>query len=113
MFRQAKSGNWICYICNDLNRNPAEKTMCPHGHRRLVGQDCKVCRSYQGTPWLKELDTNGEALCPRGHRVSHADKSVMYTKYRAKRRARKCRVCHEAANKLALSLAPGKSLDPM
>jgi hypothetical protein len=108
-----RTGNWICYTCNELNLNHVgeEKGYCHKGHKRLINRECRVCRTYQRCKWLEQLDTDGTATCPKGHALSHHDKSLIYIK--GKRPSRRCRICHEVANRKARQMAPGKSLDPM
>ena len=92
MWRKPVSGHWICYTCNDMNLRAYRTGFCVHGHKRVIGKDCSTCKAYTLTPWLKELDEKGEAVCPNGHEVSHYNDSVSYRKTN-RFRSRHCRQC--------------------
>lgn len=106
MWRKPVSGHWICHTCNEMNlHRGTETSSCLHGHKRIVGTDCRVCKTYSSTPWLRDLDATGEGTCPNGHPVSHYDDSIYYIKSK-KFKARRCRKCTRDAIVKAESLSP-------
>lgn len=113
MWRSPRTGNWVCYTCNELNLNHAgaETAICKNGHKRQVGKVCRVCHGYRQSPWLQQLDADGSGVCPRGHAVSHHDGSIMYI--RGKKSSRRCRSCQTEDFSKALALYPGKSTSDM
>lgn len=61
----------VCLWCAPLVY--MDKTTCSvgHGAARVKGRlRCYLCQSYRTTPWLKELDENGMAVCTKGHTVT-------------------------------------------
>lgn len=103
MWRKPGSGHWVCHTCNDMNLSKAETGTCVHGHKRTIGKNCYTCNTYSQTLWLRDLDRDGKGECPNGHPVSHYDDSIVYQKTK-KFRARRCRVCTEAATNKARSV---------
>lgn len=114
MWRKPVSGHWICHTCNDMNLNGASKEfgVCIHGHKREIGIDCKTCKAYTNTPWLKELDATGKTTCPNGHEVSHYDDSLMYVKHKNSKR-RLCRKCTGEQVSKIRKLTPDFTKNPM
>lgn len=114
MWRKPVSGHWICHTCNDMNLNATGKKfdVCIHGHKRIVGTNCRVCAGYSLTSWLKELDATGEAHCMNGHPVSHNDNSIVYIKTK-KFKARHCRQCDTNSIAVARQSTPDVTVNPM
>lgn len=61
----------VCHICAKVAKS-ASPRMCIRGHEFPVEErQCRLCLIYKQNPWLKELDENGKANCPRGHEMTH------------------------------------------
>jgi hypothetical protein len=103
-----RNGEPYCMVCAKMNRfvgNVGSKT-CPAGHTRLATTTrCSTCDQYRNTPWLKELDETGHALCPNGHSVSHYTPGSL--KYYLNGR-RLCAACMTAS----LELRRGERIEP-
>lgn len=113
MWRKPGSGHWICHTCNELNLNHSgvEMDYCLYGHKRVKGTNCKTCKIYINTPWMRQLDLTGESECRNGHPVSHYDDSILYVKSK-KAKHRRCRKCTRHAVDKARSLAPDLTVRP-
>lgn len=95
MIRTEGKRDWRCAECSYVNfaRKTRDVSRCSYGHLKIKGIECRICKRYQRTPWMRELDEVGEALCPNGHQVSHHDESLRYSHGRLKTRC--CRKCKE------------------
>lgn len=85
-----------CFICKKIEKSLNPK-VCLRGHKYASeDRQCRLCMWYAQHPWLKELDTTGEAVCPRGHEVTHATLNYKRRGYR------RCPECHKLGRGIAV-----------
>lgn len=77
---RSPTGKRICLLCSRYVRRHKGKPFvkCLNGHGKPVGiNSCHTCDDWRQTPWHKELDIHGRAVCPKGHEVTHD--TLLYT----------------------------------
>lgn len=88
---RSKNGTIVCYHCSRfaqlVRTQGLEMGACHLGHARPVGaKTCPVCDDWRRTPWHRQLDETGRAVCPKGHPLEPFNGSLTYT-------ARNRRIC--------------------
>lgn len=90
-------GEKFCPICI-LIAERGVKPQAPRGRRGcshtvpMGVNSCYVCERHRKAPWLRALDQNGRATCPRGHEATH--ETLKYSR-RGDAVVRRCARCEE------------------
>lgn len=104
-------GKKFCPVCELIKEVGAKPERCrAMGHTVPIGKDhCPLCWRYRKALWQKELDLNGEAECPNGHRMTH--ETLLYTLRSGTVHERKCPNCirESSARGRATAMANAKA----
>lgn len=85
-----------CLICKKVEKSINPRT-CKRSHPfPAEDRQCRLCMWYAQHPWLKELDEHGEAVCPKGHTVTHNTLNYRRRGYR------RCGECHKLGRGVAV-----------